>query len=198
MISGIVLAAGTSSRMGIPKQIIKYRGLPLLQHTINRAATAGLHELVVVLGHEAKAVAEAIKLPASGRIVVNPDYRSGQSSSLRLGLQSLAGGTRAAVIFLGDQPDLPVEAITCVLSTYAETGSPVVRAEYRGEPGHPVLLDRSTWEELECASGDRGAVTLLTRRPELVVLVAVDLEVPAEVDTPDDFRALTGNDPESA
>ncbi len=197
MISGIVLAAGTSSRMGSPKQLLSYRGRPLLQHVIDRAGTAGLNELLVVLGYSAPEITEAIELPGHARIVVNTSYESGHASSLRLGLDSASPKTRAAMIFLGDQPDLRTEVIVAVFSLYAETGGPVVRAEYRGDPGHPVMLDRSIWGKISSSSGDRGAGPVLARHPEWVVPAAVDLPPPLEVDTPEDFQALIAGDPET-
>ena len=197
MISGIVLAAGTSSRMGSPKQLLSYRGFPLLQHVIDRAGPAGLDELLVVLGHAAPEITEAIELPRYARIVVNTSYESGHASSLRLGLDSVSPRARAAMIFLGDQPDLRTEVMEAVSSLYAKTGGPVVRAEYRGDPGHPVMIDRSIWGEVSDSSGDRGAGPVLDQHPEWVVPAAVDLPPPLEVDTPEDFRALVARDPET-
>ncbi len=180
--------------MGEPKQLLPYRGVPLLQHVIDLVEAAGLEEIVVVLGHSAAEIEAAVRLPSNARIVVNPAYESGQASSLRLGLESASPESRAAMIFLGDQPDVAIEAIEAVLRVYASSGGPVVRAEYRGTPGHPVLLDRSVWEEAASEPGDRGAAPVLARHPEWIVSTPLDLPVPSEVDTPEDFRALAGEE----
>ena len=196
MISGIVLAAGTSARMGTPKQLLLYQGRPLLQHVIDGAEGAGLHELIVVLGHAASEIREVLEMPSHARVVVSTAYRTGQASSLRLGLESASVEARAAMVFLGDQPNLKMEAILSVMDRYGETGGPVVRAVYRGRPGHPVLLDRSIWGDLTDPSGDRGAGPTLAQRPEWVVPAPIDLPEPMEVDTPADFQALIENDGE--
>ncbi len=182
----------------MPKQLLGYRGLPLLQHVIDRAEAAALDELVVVLGHAASEIEEAIELPRNARITVNSAFRSGQASSLRMGLESASPRARAALILLGDQPDLHGEAIAAVLELYRETGGPVVRAEYRGSPGHPVLLDRSVWAETSAGAGDHGAGPILARRPEWVVGAPIELPAPMEVDTSADYARLIANDEETA
>jgi molybdenum cofactor cytidylyltransferase len=101
------------------------------------------------------------------------------------------------MIFLGDQPDLRTEVMAAVFSLYAETGGPVVRAEYRGTLGHPVIIDRSIWGKICSSAGDRGAGPVLARHPEWVVPAPIDLPPPSEVDTPEDFQALITGDPET-
>ena len=81
MIAGVVLAAGTSSRLGRPKQLLPLQGKPLTQHVIDATIAAGLDEVVVVLGHAAEEVEAGLELPPPARAVVNPDYEAGQSSS---------------------------------------------------------------------------------------------------------------------
>jgi molybdenum cofactor cytidylyltransferase len=184
------LAAGTSSRVGSPKQLLSYRGLPLLQHAVNGASRADLGELVIVLGHAAEEIAGAIQLPTGAKTVVNSDYATGQSSSLRLGLQSASPEADAAMIFLGDQPEVPIEAVQAVVRLHVQTGGPVVQAVYRGRPGHPVLLDRSVWKKVSEATGDRGAGPLLKAHPEWVVSCSLDLPLPPEVDTLGDLERL--------
>lgn len=193
MISGIVLAAGTSSRMGETKQLLALRGVPLLQHALDAAAEAPLDEIIVVLGHDADEIRVALSLPDTARIALNPDYASGQASSLRTGLSAADPRSRAAVILLGDQPDMPTDVIRAVIHTYERTGGPVVRARYGKHPGHPVLLDRSVWRQVATeASGDRGAGPVLERHSDWVIWAPIDGPPPAEVDTPGDFDLLLG------
>lgn len=190
-VSAVILAAGTSSRMGATKQLLPLRSAPLLQHAIDRASSAGLEEIVVVLGHAAEEIRAALTLPKGARTVVNPDYVSGQASSLRVGLAAVDSRSGAAVILLGDQPEIRPEAIRAVIERYRETEGPVVRARYGDEPGHPVLFDRSIWEELaERVEGDRGAGPVLEEHPEWVVWAPIEGPSPAEIDTPADFRRL--------
>lgn len=195
MISGIVLAAGSAERMGRIKQILPFDGEPLLQHVVDRAGAAGLDEVVIVLGHAHERIQRAIRLPVGGRVVLNPGYRSGQASSLRVGLGALDPDSRAAVILLADEPGVRDEAVEYALRLYRDTGGPVVRTRYQGRPGHPVVLDRSIWSEVSAGEGDRGAGPFLARHPERVVHADLALSPPISVDTPEDYRKLTGTLP---
>lgn len=162
---------------------------------VDTASEAGLHEVIVVLGHQADAVASALHLPKAARTVANPDYAEGQSTSLRAGLRSLGADARAAVVLLGDQPGITPDAIRVVVEAYEEGGGPVVQAGYGGRPGHPVLFDRSIWPELEALAGDVGARDILSLHPEWVTTAGVEGELPEDVDTWDDYRRISGGQP---
>lgn len=190
MIVGIVLAAGTSSRLGRPKQLLPHRGRPLVQHAVDAALESGVDEVVVVLGHAAAAVREALEGSDRLRIVVNPAYEEGQATSLMTGLAAAPEEARAAVVLLGDQPGISPGHIRSILRCYAETAGPVVRARYGEAPGHPVLLDRSVWEAVMAITGDRGARDLLRQHPEWVVDVPLGPHPPPDVDTEEDYRRL--------
>lgn len=194
MIAGVVLAAGTSSRLGRPKQLLAYRGRPLVQHAVDAALDAGLDEVVVVVGHEAEAVRDALELPSRGRIVVNPDYAEGQSTSLRTGLLALGDGVRAAVVLLGDQPGVGADEVRAAVERYEETGGPVVRTSWEGRPGHPVLLDRKVWEALKAVVGDVGARDLLREHPDWVVPLDLQRPPPPDIDTEADYERLRSED----
>ena len=177
--------------MGSPKQILPYRGRPMLEQVARLAARTVPGGLVVVLGHAACRIGADVDLPAGATVVVNPDHATGQASSLRTGLDALAPSVSAALVLLADQPELPADAVRRVLEMYRETGGPVVRAAYRGTPGHPVVLDRSIWPAvLGSTDADRGAGPAIARHPEWVVRASLDLPPPAEIDTPADYRAL--------
>ncbi len=192
MFAGIVLAAGTSSRLGRPKQLLAYHGRPLTQHVIDAAIAASLDDVIVVLGERAEDMLAELTLPPPARARVNPDYLEGQSSSLRAGLRAAGPEIRAAVLLLGDQPTVGVGAIRAVLAEYERRGGPVVRATYGGVPGHPVLIDRSVWSEVEAIAGDVGARELLANHPEWVTEVELAAGRPADVDTWDDYQRLIG------
>src|SRR5262245_36397489 len=126
MITAVVLAAGTASRMGRQKLLLPVgEGQPLIRLSVERILAAGLEDVVVVLGRDADAVAAALAgLPV--RTVVNPRYAEGQSTSLRVGLDALRPETEAAVIALGDQP-LPAPALIGRLVTaHRQTRQPIV------------------------------------------------------------------------
>lgn len=191
----MILAAGTSTRLGRPKPTLPLRGRPLLQHVIDAAIAAGAPDVVVVLGHEAEAVRARIQVAPPARVVVNPDHASGLSSSLRAALRALDPGAAAAVILLGDQPGVPAEAIREVMRVHAATGAPVVRAAYRGRPGHPILFARAIWPRLEAVRGDRGARDLLAEMAGRVAFAEIDADPPADVDTWADYDRLGGDAP---
>ena len=189
MIAGIILAAGDSSRLGRPKQLLDLGGKPVLQHVVDAAAAAPLDEIVVVLGHAASDVAAAVALPATGCFVVNPDHASGQSTSLRAGLQA-APEAAAAVILLGDQPGIRPDAIASVIEAW-RTGHPrVVQASYGGTAAHPTLLDRAVWPQVERATGDQGARDVLQANPEWRSLVEVAGMPPDDIDTEEDYERI--------
>jgi molybdenum cofactor cytidylyltransferase len=190
VVSGIVLAGGTSSRLGRPKQLLELEGRPVLQHVVDALAASGVDEVVVVLGHMADEIAAAVDLPPNGRTVVNPDYASGQSTSLKAGLDAASPGSEAALILLGDQPRLGPEVIRSVLDAYRATGGRVVRAWYGGRPAHPVLFDRSIWDELRAVEGDRGARDLLKANPGWEVRVDAGDVSPSDLDTWEDYERL--------
>lgn len=190
MISGIVLAGGTSSRLGQPKQLLALEGRPVLQHVVEAAGAAGLDEVVVVLGHVAAEVAAALRLPPGARTVVNPDYASGQASSMRCGLAAAAAGSDAALVLLGDQPGMPASHIRAVVDAFLGGAGPVVQGCYRGTPSHPVLFARSVWPDLAAVEGDRGARDVIRAHPDWVHRVELDADIPPDLDTMEDYRRL--------
>lgn len=193
-ISGIILAAGESSRLGQPKQLLELDGKILLQHVVDSATRAGLHEIVVVLGHDAESVEAALLLPINARVVVNPEYRSGQSTSLRAGLDAVDPRADAAAILLGDQPRLSAGTIRRTIAAFRASSAPVMRCTWRGEPRHPVLVARPVWDRLARLSGDKGArdlIASLTEVEELEHTGTRDDEM-VDVDTWQQYIALGG------
>jgi molybdenum cofactor cytidylyltransferase len=188
-ITGIVLAAGTSSRLGRPKQLLDLAGKPVLRHVIETLSEANVDEVVVVLGHRAGEIRSAIQ-GAAARVVVNPDYEAGQSTSLRAGLNAAGERSRAAVILLGDQPGVRPASVSAVILAWRDRGALAVQASYSGVPGHPVLFDRSIWPEISQAEGDEGARTALAGHPQWRTLVEVGGDPPLDIDTEDDYERV--------
>jgi molybdenum cofactor cytidylyltransferase len=194
VIAAVVLAAGTSSRLGRPKQLLELGGRPLLQHAVDAAVRAGLEEVIVVLGHAADEVVAAVRMPAGAQTVVNPDYAKGQATSLRAGLRELSSDCRAALVLLGDQPSVSSEVVRAVVDAYRGGAGPVVQATYGGRPSHPVLFDRQVWPHLEAVEGDVGARDLLVDHPEWVAAVEVGGLPPPDIDTWEDYRRISGEE----
>jgi molybdenum cofactor cytidylyltransferase len=200
-IAGIVLAAGRATRMGSPKQLLELGDRTLLQHVVDHALASSLDELVVVLGAEADAVEASLALPYSGRarIVRNPDYATGQASSLRAGLAGLGAAIDAAAVLLGDQPGVEATTIDGVLDAWRGSRARIVRPIYSQRhrrspdsderiPGHPVILAREIWPALADLGGDEGARGLIARHPDWLEAVEIDSEAPDDIDTPEDYQ----------
>jgi molybdenum cofactor cytidylyltransferase len=187
VITGIVLAAGSSSRLGRPKQLLDLGGKPVLQHVVDAALAAPLDEVVVVLGHAAREIGAAVPPTGRTRFALNTEYGAGQATSLRTGLRAADAGSQAAVVLLGDQPGVRAEAIAAVVAAWERGAARVVQASYGGHPAHPTLFDRSVWGEVEQTAGDQGARSLLASHPEWTVLVEVGGEPPEDIDTEEDY-----------
>lgn len=185
-VAGVVLAAGSGSRMGRIKQLLPFRGAPLLAHVVASARGAGLQPVVVVLGHCAARIHREVDL-AGTRVVVNPDYRRGQSTSLIRGLEALP----PALFLLGDQPLISAEVIARVLAGYRLTRAPVVLPTFRGRRGNPVLIDRSLFDRLARLTGDEGARGLFQDCAGQIQRIAVDDPgIHLDVDTWQDYQDL--------
>lgn len=189
-VSGVVLAAGQSSRLGRPKQLLPLAGKPLIWWTVTHALAARLDEVVVVVGVAAEEVRSAVaQLPV--RVVLNERFADGQSSSLRVGMSAIALDADAVLFLLGDQPEVPPDVNDALILEHRRTGSSIVQPVYGGTPGNPVLFDRRMFSELLTLEGDQGARTFLRRGPEWVLRVAVgDGPPPADIDTEADYEAL--------
>jgi molybdenum cofactor cytidylyltransferase len=190
VIAGVVLAAGRSSRLGRPKQLLPLAGVPILGHVLSNAAASALDEVVLVLGHEAAAIAAAVGVRGP-RIVVNPDHAAGQSSSLRVGLAAVAPDAEAVVFLLGDQPGVAPATIDAVIAGYRATGGPIVVPAYGGRWGNPILFARPLFPELAGVEGDEGARGVVrAHAAEAVVVAAGEGPPPGDVDTEEDYAAL--------
>ncbi|MDC2957603.1 nucleotidyltransferase family protein [Streptomyces gilvifuscus] len=190
--AGLLLAAGGGRRLGgRPKALLEHRGRPLVEYAVGVLRAAGCARVHVVLGARSDEVRRRAEL--GGCVVVeNPAWEEGMGSSLRAGLDSLAGtGARAALVSLVDQPGIGVEAVRRVLAAYEDDGS-LASAAYDGVRGHPVLLGASHWAGIaESASGDRGARAYLRAHREAIRLVECgDVARPYDIDTEADLIHL--------
>jgi molybdenum cofactor cytidylyltransferase len=181
VISALVLAAGEGKRFGGTKQLEIARGKPLVQHAIDAASEAGVDEIVVVLGHDALRVRDALDLSQGARIVVNERYAQGQSTSLAAGLRVLDPASGAAIVLLADQPGIQARHVRSLMTAFGDDRPEIVRLRFRDGPG-PAILARSVWDEAIAITGDTGARALFDARPERARWLPVDEDAPVDVD----------------
>jgi len=189
-VSAILLAAGSGSRFGGGKLLAPYRSRPLIASSLANLAQAPVDETLVVVGADAGRVRPVVETYGV-RVVENPDWEAGQSTSVRAGLLALGPEVRAAVVLLADQPLVGPGAVERLVAAFEE-GAEVAVATYGGERRNPVLFGREVWPLLlRELSGDEGARAVLRRHPDLVREVPCDgVGDPADVDTVEDLRDL--------
>ena len=189
--AGLVLAAGSSSRMGSPKQLLELGGRPLLEVVLAAVNASGLDDVVVVLGGAAERIQGEVDF-GRARVVVNADYATGMSSSLRTGLHSLGPEAERVVVILGDQPAITAELLDRLLALQAGSGLPAAALSFDGMLHPPVVMERSLWPGLESLEGDVGCRRLIRAQPQLVAALPAPAagHHPVDVDTPADYRRL--------
>ncbi|MGA9162348.1 MAG: nucleotidyltransferase family protein [Actinomycetota bacterium] len=193
MISALVLAAGQGKRFGGTKQLELVRGKPLVQHAVDAASEAGVDEVVVVLGHDAIRVRDALVLPDRARFIVNERYAEGQSTSLASGLRALDPASGSALVLLADQPGIGAGHLRSLIEAYSDGGSEIVRIRFRDGPG-PAILARSVWDEASALTGDTGARVLFEAQPGRVRWVTIDEDAPVDVDRRADLEGARANE----
>ena len=192
MFSLIVLAAGKSTRMrSRNKLLITINRKPMIRKVVESALSSKVDEVIVVLGWEAKKIRDALTdLPC--RFVVNKDYRRGQSSSVKAGLREVAAGTEAVLILPGDVAMIDPHSINKVIEAYNNRNDLIVVASYSGRPGHPILLSKDLFKEIEVIDeATFGLKSVLNRHKSEVRMVETGSEnVLRDVDTPEDLKIL--------
>lgn len=188
----VILAAGSSTRLGSPKQLLSYEGKSLLRRAAETAVASPCRPIVVVLGDWAPLCRERVEgLPVT--TVDNHNWKDGIGSSLRLGLETLlqeSGETPdAALILLCDQPLLTVSTLEALLDEFDTTSCRIVASEYAGTVGVPALFHRSLFPELLALSGDQGAKKILARYPDEIRTIPFP-EGALDIDTAADYQQL--------
>ena len=180
--AAVILAAGSSTRFGSPKQLARIGGVTMLERVIGIAGDAGLDPIIAV-------VPPGLGVPDHVVVVVNGKPADGLSRSLRLGLQAVSADVETAVILLGDQPTVAVDTLGALLAEASSTDRPVVAAHADGHIGPPVVLTRAAFGLADQVTGDEGLRGVLERHSDLVAMVEVGAHAP-DVDTPSDLDAL--------
>ena len=189
-VSGLVLAAGASTRLGRPKQLLPYGGTTLLGHMVAEArAASALDEVIVVIGGAADEVRRRVDLHGA-RVVENPQFGEGCSASYRTGLAALDPRAEALAILLGDQPGVDRAVIDTVVEEWRRTRDPIVLASYQGREGHPLMFARALFDQLAALRGDKAAWKLVDARRDQIRVVSLDRAHPRDINTREEYEAL--------
>lgn len=160
----VVLAAGSSSRLGRPKQLLRYQGVTLVGRAVQSAVASGADEVVVVLGAHADLVRSALE--PSTTWVLNENWAEGMGSSIRCGIAALSDPAEAVVIMLCDQP-LITGAHLRALADLVLNGSPIAASSYAGVLGVPAAFSHDLFPRLMELEGDQGARDLIRNAPDV-------------------------------
>lgn len=186
-VAGVVLAAGSSRRLGSPKQVLTYRDSTLLGASVDVARACGFGQLIVTLGGAADRVRAAVALDGVDVVVVD-DFGSGCSSSLRSAVPRVDPRADGIVLLLGDQPGIRPASVASLVDACATVDVGV--CQYRDGAGHPFWLSRRVFGELAELHGDKGVWKLIDARGERVRRMPVSGDVPLDVDTWEDYERL--------
>lgn len=183
--TALVLAAGGSSRLGRPKQLLPLGGATLLDATLSAVRRCGFGQVVLALGGAADEVVATVDLSGVD-VVRNPGFGAGCSSSIAAALPAISATSEGLVLMLGDQPEVSPAAVAAVAAVDAD----LAVCRYDNGLGHPFWLGRSRFGELANLHGDKAVWKLVDAAGDALVTVPVVGDVPADVDTEADYRAL--------
>jgi molybdenum cofactor cytidylyltransferase len=206
MVSTVVLAAGMSTRMGRNKLLLDFRDKPLVVHAVDILLASKVGEVIVVLGHESEKVGEQLEAYAGQvsngaetsrvRLVKNPDYRDGLSTSVRTGVQAVSAEAGAIMIYLADQPLIEPDDVDRIIAAFAAAkaeNKTIVVPFFKGERGNPVILDATLRDSILGIAGDVGCKGVIKRYPEKVYAVEMENDhVVRDVDDVQAYERLVG------
>lgn len=182
-IAAVILAAGEGTRMGRTKQLLPWGESTLLGKVIDLFVEAKIHDIIVVVGHAASQICEALK-DKPVRWVINEEYKKGMSTSLKKGIAALVPEVQAAFIALGDTPLVRPATVIGMMKKFAADGAEIIIPCYQEKQGHPVLFSRKLFSELLTVTGDKGARDIIRKHEDKVCrFLADDPGILQDVDT---------------
>lgn len=186
----VILAAGASTRMGTPKQLLHFQGRSFLRHTIEIALASVCKPVIVVLGANASLIRDQIsELPVI--IVENHNWRQGMASSIQAGIKTLEDDSNidGAILLLCDQPFISVDIINELVDAFYTTAKPIIASEYKQTLGVPALFARHIFSELMNLNSASGAKQVIQKYNSLVHRVSFELGA-IDIDTPEEYQQL--------
>lgn len=190
MIVAVVLSAGESSRMGRPKALLPIDGRTFIEKIVDALEKSSVAKVMVVLGHNADEMIQRIEhLPVE--ILVNPDYKLGQLSSLQVAVRRLERepDCDGMLVHLVDHPYVNTELVQTMIKRYEDTGKLIVVPRYNGKRGHPVIFSRKLFSELLAAPVDQGAKAVVNAHRDDTLEIDTEAEgVTVDIDTPELYR----------
>ncbi len=194
-VTGLVLAAGGSQRLGAPKQLLPYNGRTLLDHVLDTARACAFDQVVCVIGGAADEVRARVDLTGA-TVVENQHFGEGCSSSIAAALASVNPHADVLVLMLGDQPGVRPQSVRALLAGRGD--APYAACAYEDGRGHPLAFARSTFDDLSALHGDKGVWKLLDRHADQVVDVPTSGPIPRDVDTDADYHAVLAESEQKA
>ena len=188
-VSAVILAAGASSRMGKQKLELEIGGKNLTTIVLENVEASTANEIILVIKPD-HVLIDDLEHPGI-KTVINEKWQTGQSSSMKAGLETVNPEAEAVIFLMADQPMVTPEIINKLLLTFYETDKPIVAPLYNGQKGAPVLFNKSMFDDLRMIEGDMGGRDLLNKYP--VEYVEIDSPLAGiDVDTPEDYQRLKG------
>ena len=187
MVYAVVVAAGESRRMGVPKQLLPFGGRTVLQTVLDRLLSSRVDGIVVVLGFRAEQIRSTLSdIPV--QVVINSDFKMGMLSSVQAGVSALPSSATAALICLGDQPWISPGLVNRLIDEHHRSQSGIVIPTFDGRRGHPALVGIRHRDEILGLSGGPGLKALMRGHPEDTLEVKVqEREILDDLDTPEDY-----------
>lgn len=207
-VGAVILAAGGSSRLGQPKQLLKFRGETLIRRAVGAAAEAGCDPIVVVVGEIIEAIRSELDIrdsrissssghvqdsrTARATVVENPNWKRGIGTSIRQGLEQLPPSVEAAALLTCDQPFVDASTVNELIAAQQKTGKPIIASSYANTLGVPALFDRSCFEALLALPNESGAKKVIEEQADTVASIPFE-DGAIDIDTPEDFERLNEN-----
>jgi molybdenum cofactor cytidylyltransferase len=190
-VAGVVLAGGSSTRMGENKLLFDLDGESVVRRVVRQAVAAGLDPVIVVLGHEAELIRRELDgLDSTCRTVVNPDYERGINSSLKSGIAALPATSAAVVVMLADMPLVTTEMIATLVAQYRASTAPLVISDYEGVNAPPMLYDRVLFDELRVMEGEGCGRQVVRRHQADADVIAWPVDALTDLDVPSDYERV--------